>query len=381
MNFSLNRTPLIMKIICPRESFLNSFLTANSVIKSNTAKAILSNIKIEALPDSVVLMAGDSEIRIRVELTGVEVEEPGAALFPPTQIRSALTESKAESVCFETEGVNLVVHIGGSRFVIPTEDPQDFPPIDSFDSENYLSFPAADFTRAIRQTSFAADVNSGRAVFGGVLCSVEGERAHFVATDTRRMTHASIPVSVVGEIDTSSPVQAVIPKGTIQLAERTFSNSEGEIKVEFRLNRVTFSDGKSTLYAQLIEGVYPAWQGIFQKNISYQVTVNSAELISSVKQASIVVTDEYPGVLMEFAQNVLTLSGFSPLLGKSNITMNIDFPHDLFKTKLGPAYITEFLRVLDATDCTLNLIEGNNPVLFRPNDNLEYAIMPLSISK
>ena len=102
-----------MKIVCSRESLLNSFVIASSVIKPNNAKAILTNIKIESSADGTVLQAGDSEIRLRVNLTDVEVEEPGAALLPTARVRSVLSESKAETIRIETNGSNLNLISGG----------------------------------------------------------------------------------------------------------------------------------------------------------------------------------------------------------------------------------------------------------------------------
>ena len=373
-----------MKIVCSRESLLNAFTTASSVIKANNAKEILRNIKIEASNDETVLQASDLEIRIRIKVANVEVNEPGEAILPTTLVRQVLNESKAETVRIEVDGSNLIFNSGGSKFKFPTEDPNEFPPVLPFKSDKYITFNGAEFVKAINQTAFASDPMSGRAVFGGVLCSIENNIAHFVATDTRRMSHASISTGVVGDIDVSKPISAIVPKATMLLAERVFANTEGEIKALFENNlRVTFSSESITMYAQLIEGVYPNWQSIFQKNVVYEIPVIPSELISAVKQASIVSTQEYHGVIFEFQNNVLTLSGHSPEYGDSTIPMNIDFPHEeMFRTKISPSLITDFLRVLEqGTPCALQLINGNNPILFRPNENLEYAVMPLSLAK
>lgn len=373
-----------MKIVCSRESLLNAFTIASSVIKPNNAKEILRNIKIEASNEGTVLQAGDSEIRIRINVSNVEVEEPGEAILPTTRVRSVLSESKSETVLVEVNGSNLILVTGGSKFKFPTEDPNEFPPVQPFVSDKYIQFNGLEFVKAIAQTAFASDPMSGRAVFGGVLCSIDNNTAHFVATDTRRMSHASIPVTVVGDIDVSKPISAVVPKATMQLAERVFANTEGEIKVLFENSlRVTFSSSSVTMYAQLIEGVYPNWQSIFQKNIVYEIPIIPSELTSAVKQASIVSTPEYHGIILEFKNNVLTLSGHSPEYGDSNVSLNIEFPHEeAFKTKISPSLIIDFLRVLEqSTPCTMQLINGNNPVLFRPTANFEYAVMPLSMAK
>ncbi len=367
-----------MKVVFNRESFLNSFITASSVVKSNNAKAILCNIKMEATSETVVLMAGDSEIRLRTELSGVQVEEPGAILLPPARVRSVLSESKAETVQLESSGTNVVLTAAGSKFTFPTDDPQDFPPVDAFVPSNCYIMAGKTFVDAVHKTAFASDINSGRAVFGGVLISIVNGSVNFVATDTRRMAHFNAPIEVQGNTDQQNA--AVVPKLTIQLAERIFSSSDNDVQFEFDNNRIVLSNGISTLYAQLVEGTYPDWTGIFKKTIAYELTFNTSEFLSSVKQAGIVSTQDYPGIELVFENNVLTLSGHSPDNGDSLVTIAIDFPDKSFQTKLGPDYIIEFLRVLESnSEFCLQLIEGNNPVMFKPSESLEYAIMPLSI--
>ena len=372
-----------MKIVCSRESLLNSFVIASSVIKPNNAKAILTNIKIESSADGTVLQAGDSEIRLRVNLTDVEVEEPGAALLPTARVRSVLSESKAETIRIETNGSNLILISGGSKFNFPTEDPEEFPPVDAFNKTDYLVFNGAELVKAMAQTTFASDPTASQAVFGGVLFSIENDKANLVATDTRRMSHGTVPVTIVGNLDNSKAISAIVPKATMQLAERVFANTEGEIKVLFNNNRVIFSSSAVTFYAQLLEGTFPKWQSVFNKEIAYEVEITPSEFTSVVKQASIVATPEYRGIVFKFQSNVLELSGHSPEYGDSNVKMDVNFPEEkAFEMKIDPSFIIDFMRVLDSSaPCKMQLISGNNPVLFRPTESLEYAVMPLSMGR
>lgn len=71
-----------MKIRCPKEPFLAALQAAAAVVPSRSPKPILTNVKVEANRDEVVLSATDLEVGIRVAVEGVEVVAPGAVLLP-----------------------------------------------------------------------------------------------------------------------------------------------------------------------------------------------------------------------------------------------------------------------------------------------------------
>ena len=71
-----------MKIRCPKESLLAALQSASAVVPSRSPKPVLTNVKVEATRDAVVVMATDLEVGIRIELEGVETVAPGAVLLP-----------------------------------------------------------------------------------------------------------------------------------------------------------------------------------------------------------------------------------------------------------------------------------------------------------
>lgn len=369
-----------MKITCSREYLLSAFVTACSVVKANNAKAILCNIKMEALPNQVILMAGDSEIRMRIELNDVTVEDSGSVVLPPGKFRSVLTESSGETITLETEGTRTNIYVGGSRFTFPTDDPEDFPPVESFALENYYVFPSNKFCEAIHYSLSACDPSAGRAVLTGLLLDLNQDSsvAHVIATDTRRMAHYKMTYGVVGA-EASMNHSAIIPKSTLQLMEKAFGSSSNEVYITIESNKLIVSNGQITVHAQLIEGTYPGWQRVFPENPVHIVEANVGSLFSGMRQASIVTTSDYPGVDLTFTDKSLTLTGQSPEQGESNVVLDsIHIDGEALVVKLLPTYVMDVLRVLDMGGTVkMFLFEGNRPVVFRPTEDLEYAVMPL----
>src|SRR5690606_12995291 len=93
-----------MNIVCNREKLLAAFQMAASVAPSRSPKPILQNVKIEARDGTVTLLATDLELGIRVDVPGVEIEVPGAAILPVQRFSSILRENSDETLRIEADG-------------------------------------------------------------------------------------------------------------------------------------------------------------------------------------------------------------------------------------------------------------------------------------
>ena len=79
-----------MKIRCPKEALLSALQSAVAVVPARSPKPVLSNVKLEATRDSVVLSATDLEVGIRIEIEGVETDAPGSVLLPSGRLMAII---------------------------------------------------------------------------------------------------------------------------------------------------------------------------------------------------------------------------------------------------------------------------------------------------
>src|ERR1700691_6051046 len=106
-----------MKLTCDREQLLAAFQTASSVAPTRSPKPILQNVKIEAAKEGVILLATDLEIGIRIQVAGMEVESPGAALLSINRFGSILRECSGDARLFlETTQSGTLVRGERSEF-------------------------------------------------------------------------------------------------------------------------------------------------------------------------------------------------------------------------------------------------------------------------
>ena len=173
-----------MKIRCSKESLLAALQSAAAVVPSRSPKPVLTNVKVEATREGVVLSATDLEVGIRVTVEGVEVVAPGAALLPTGRLMAIVRESAAGTP-FEihSEGTAAVVKAPRSEFRLPAEDPLEFPAVPTFPDGGFVELSTPLARELVRRTVFATDNESSRYALGGVLLEFTPQGVIAVGTD------------------------------------------------------------------------------------------------------------------------------------------------------------------------------------------------------
>ena len=187
-----------MKITCERDKLLHAFQTTASVVPSRSPKPILQNVKLEVTADGATLMGTDLEVGIRMELSGISVDAPGTVVLPVSRVGSILRESSDERLRLESDGRKTTIRGERSKFNLPSENPDEFPPVTIFAEERYHEMPARFFREIVRRTAFATDNESSRYALGGVLIELTENQITAVATDGRRLARQQGPAKAVG---------------------------------------------------------------------------------------------------------------------------------------------------------------------------------------
>src|SRR3954452_14087437 len=93
-----------MKATFDREGLLHAFQVVAAVVPPRTPKVILQNVKVTADAERTVLLATDLEaVGIRLEVRGVQVEEPGEVLLPTGRVLSILRETSDQELRLEAD--------------------------------------------------------------------------------------------------------------------------------------------------------------------------------------------------------------------------------------------------------------------------------------
>ena len=370
-----------MNVRCPREPLLAALQSASAVVPARSPKPVLTNVKLEATREGVVLSATDLEVGIRIEVEGVEVSAPGAVLLPSGRLTAILRESAAGTVFdIHSDGSAAVVKAPRSSFRLPAEDPLEFPSVSAFPGPPCYEMATPLVRELVRRTVFATDSESSRYALGGVLVELGAAGVIAVGTDGRRLAKMEGPAVTQGAGGPTGDSQPIVPAKAMQLVERCLGSADVPVRVAVRQSEILVASGPTTISARLVEGRFPRWRDVFpERPEATRIGLVAGPFLGAVRQAAIVTSEQSKGVDFTFEPGQLILSGRSAESGESRIELPIDHAGPTLRIKLDPRFVSEFLRVLDGgTAVTVELTDSQSACVCRTEDGYGYVIMPLA---
>lgn len=368
-----------MKIICHREGLLSACQLASVAVPARDVKPILKNLKAVVTDERFTLMATDLELGIRIEVRGIKVEEPGAALFPTSRLVSILRESTDEEMTIEAGPESCIVRGASAEFEMPGEDPAAFPDIPTFGEEKYHELSAGLLRDMIRRTVFAAAA-AEHSRFGattGLLWELEDSHAALIATDGRRLALAKGQAESHGGHTTKGQMP-VVPTKAMGLLERNLTEPDEKICISLRSNEALIKTERAMIYSRLVEGRFPNYRQVLPSKHTAKVPLTVGPFLSAVRQAAIMTDDESKRVIFSFAKKKLTLQARGAESGRSKVEMPLDFEGKAIEISFDPKFLVDMLRVLEPdTPLTLELTDSNTPAVFRHEPDYLYVVVPL----
>lgn len=369
-----------MKISCDREQLLHAFQIVASVAPSRSPKPILQNVKLEATGDTVTLLATDLEVGIRHQVSGVDIQVPGAAVLSVTRFGSILRESNDQTLHLECDSSGITIRGERSQFRLPAENPAEFPQVTAFEEASYFEISSRLLRELIRRTVFATDNESSRYALGGVKLEFGDDNVTAIGTDGRRLAKMMGPVTKSGTPAHTDQI-TIVPTRAMVLIERAIAPSDNEVRIALKGNEILVHSSRATISARLLEGRFPDWRKVFPDGANNAVSLELAvgATLSAVRQAQIVTSEESRGVAFTFGDGMLVLAGKAAEVGQSRIELPIGYNGPELSVMLDPRFVTDFLKVLDAEKTfTFEAKDAESAAVCKTDDGYGYVIMPLS---
>jgi len=368
-----------MRITCNREKLLHAFQTVAGIAPARSPKPVLQNVKLEVAATGATLMATDLEVGIRYDVAGIEVDAPGTVLLPVDRFGSILRESTDDTFRIESDSAGTSVRGERSQFKLPVEDPADFPAIAEFGESACYELSGRLLRELIRRTVFATDNESSRYALGGVKLEWQDNMLTAVGTDGRRLAKMEGPAQAVGNPPPIGDV-TVIPTRAMQLLERALAEDGSEVQLAVRQNDVLVKSPRVTIYSRLLEGRFPRWRDVFpRREKSFKLELAVGPLMTAVRQAAIVTSEESRGVDFTFGEGTLVLTGQAAERGQSRVELPIAYGGAAVSIMLDPRFVLDFLKVLEPEKTfTLDIQDSDAAAVCTTDDGYGYVIMPLA---
>jgi DNA polymerase-3 subunit beta len=366
-----------MKLRFNREEAAEALSAVCAVAAVRTPKEILKCVRLEVLPDALLLSATDLELGLRVAVTQVEVDEPGDTLVVADTLGKIVRECTDEIMVVETTANELHLRGAGSHFQIITQAPADFPPVPTMEGEPDFTVENGLLRRMIEWTVFASARESTRYAINGVLWEVSAKELVLAATDGRRL---SVARGKPASCRSKSVPSAIVPGKAMSLFNRLPADPEASVAVKVTSNQLLLRVGRAIISTNLVEGHFPKYQDVIPADCDRTVELNTAEFLSALKRAALLTNEESKGVRLAFSDGVLTLSSRAPEQGEATVSIPVEYKGEPMAIGFNPVFLMDVLRVTHTETLTFAFKEPNRPGMVRLDDGFIHVVMPVNLS-
>ena len=272
-----------MEITFDRSRMLKAVNTVKSFADSSGLK-VLQGTLLSAGQDHVRLTTTDLSLSCQVELDA-RTQEPGTALVPVRTLGTVLKTLPNSRVSFRKDGDDVCLTAGSSEVRIAGVDPDEYPEI-SPPQGRLAAVPL--HASLVDKVAYAVSGDETRYTLGGVCIEVGSAGLKMVATDGHRLARyaaPSLPPGSVLDADLEEPVIGIVPARLlsegVRLGSQLSSTAVLELYEKAACVRV---NGSVLLWADLVDGQYPEYEGVIPSEYSGCVTMRKSVLGSAVSR-------------------------------------------------------------------------------------------------
>lgn len=364
-----------MKVLCDREQLREGLTVANSVIPIKSTRPAVENVYLVATDDALELVGTDLEVAVRYRIDDVKVEETGTALIPSRVSSEFVRDLSGETVTIEAEEEKCVITSGSDRCQLAALDPDEFPAVDRFSEAGSISLQGGNFTRLVKNTSFAAAKEHGRYAMHGILTLIEKQQLKMVATDGRRLSVSTIPL----DTDIDLEHRAIIPTKGMQLFCRVISDPLENIRVQFGENQFGLKTRQAEIFARMIDGEFPRYSAVIPQETTNRMEADRELLAKKLRLVSNVASADTRAVRLSLSKGRLDVFAKSAGTGEASAQMEVVYDGDEVALAFNPDYVMDGLKNCETNSVMLDFTEKTSPGKFTLGENYVYVVMPITI--
>ena len=268
-----------MEIVFNREQAMKAVDAARNFAERASGLDVLQGAFLSAGFGRVRLTTTNLSLWCQVVLDAQTVQ-PGTALVPVRQLGTVLKNAPHSRVTLRSVGDDLVCEAGPSVVRLSRMDPEEYPEIDP-PVGRLLTMPLT--AGPVDRVAYAASRDETRYTLTGVCLDVAGRQMKLVATDGHRLARftGGLPPGSVVHAD-GEPLKAIIPVGLLNDGARLGGKLGGATLELYEKAAEVHMNGSVRIWAGLIEGPYPAYEGLIPSAYVGTVAVPKGALCSAV---------------------------------------------------------------------------------------------------
>ncbi len=367
-----------MKVNFNRSALAEALGLVSSIVPSRTPKPILRCVQITANENEVRICATDLEVGINYLISEVQIEEPGEAVIPADRLLAVVRESVDDVLSLESSEGTCQIKGADSHFKIYGHEPGQYPKVPVFDGEAEIKVSLENLQTGIEQSLFATAKESSRYAINGVLWEIKDKKMFLVATDGRRLARSKVTLSSAPKKE-DGVISIIVPAKAMGLLDKIGSSEKDVVSAKPVDNQILISCANVVISSNLVEGNFPKYEDIIPTDYDKKLTLSTENVLSAVRRASLLTSEESRSIKLSIQQDRLIFSGRAPETGDAQVEMAIEYKGEPIEIGFNPQFLIDVLRVIKSPDFDLELGQADRPGLIKSGTDLLYVLMPINL--
>jgi len=358
-----------MKFSFNQASMMRSLQRVMGAVPTKMPMPSLGNLYLKLDSGSLEMTATDLEITITAKVEILESEGEGSVLIQAKRFQELVREMPDIPLEIEVQEPHKVTMKGEGVgvYTLPGGDPIDFPELPPVESKLSFSLNGSVFNRLIAKTMFAVSHDEMRPILTGILMQIRANELRVVATDGHRLSrivHTGIDYS-------GDPRDVVVPMKALSIFMRGLDEDETSV-IGLAETRASFTTEEIKLTTRLIDGHYPKYESVIPVDNPNKLTVNTGEIIASVKRVSIFANQISRQVKLAIEPENLKLETEDPELGgRGEEKIAGQFEGEHLDIAYNSNYLMDVLKQIDTDEVTFELNGSNDAAVIKATSQEE----------
>ncbi len=372
-----------MKFEIDRVNIRDVLAKVQGIANRRSGLAITETVLIRASGENVSILATDTETGLE-GFYRAEIRAEGSVALNAKKLFEIVREFPTDTIVLH-EVENRWIEIGseGVEYHIVGLNPDDFPESPVFEDEGFFEIDSLSLKKMIEKTTIiAGSTEDKRKHVHGVwferIAEDDAGIVRMLSTDGGRLAKVDFYYEPEDGI-TESPGVLIPKKGLSEIGK--FLENVGAVQIGVIENYFVLKKENETLYARLMEGQFPNYQGVLKKGDEHAIEIDKSVFTRMLRRMSILTSDEYKGVIFAFKPNSLLITTTNPDLGESQEEMVIDYEGEEMEIAFNPRFFLDALNSIEDATVVIYIASKKRPCLLEGLVDKSFLsiIMPMQI--
>ena len=373
-----------LELVIERAVLLKALAHAQSVVERRNTIAILSNVKLDASGDRLILTATDMDLAVS-ETIEASIKKHGVITTPAHMfydiVRKLPDGGQVALTVSPKDTGKMIITCGSCKFSLPCLPAAEFPVMDDTALTHQFHLPVADVKALIDKTRFAMSTEETRYYLNGIYLHTGKNNdtpvLRTVATDGHRLARIEVALPEGAE----NLPGVIIPRKTVSEVKRLIEEGTGEVTISLSSTKIRFSHGNIVLLSKLIDGTFPDYENVIPSGNDKIMEIDAKLFTRAVDRVSTVSSDKSSGIKFAINPGSLVLSASSDSSSSATEEVEVTYGATPIEVGFNARYLLEMMSVIEGDIVQFVLADSASPAIARDAADMGalYVIMPMRV--